>query len=230
MKTIGLLGGMSWESTREYYELLNTMARDHFGGSHSCPCIIHSFDFAEINALQHQDKWDEMARLLIKASVSLESSGAELLMIGTNTMHLLADQIEKSIDIPLVHIADAVAEPIKKRELKKIALLGTRFTMEKPFYANRLKKKHGISSLVPDENDRKYIHRVIYEELIKGVVKDDSRNGFLKIIDRLTTQGAEGVILGCTEIPLLVKQEHCQIPVLDSTSLHAKAAFEMAIK
>lgn len=221
---------MSWESTREYYELLNTMAREHFGGSHSCPCIIHSFDFAEINALQHQDKWAEMARLLIKASVSLESSGAKLLMIVTNTMHLLADQIEKSIDIPLVHIADAVAESIKKMGLKKIALLGTRFTMEKSFYANRLKEKHGISTLVPDENDRKYIHRVIYEELINGVIKNDSRNGFLKIIDRLAEQGAEGVILGCTEIPLLVKQEHCQIPVLDSTSLHAKAAFERAIK
>ena len=230
MKTIGLLGGMSWESTREYYELLNTMARKHFGGSHSCPCIIHSFDFAEIDKLQHQDKWDEMAGLLIKASIALESSGAELLMIGTNTMHLLAEQIEENIQIPLIHIADAIAEPIIKKGLKKIALLGTRFTMEKPFYANRLKENHGISTLTPDEKDRKYIHKIIYEELIKGIIKDDSRNGFLQIIDRLSKQGAEGVILGCTEIPLLVKQEHCQIPVLDSTSLHAKAAFEFAIK
>lgn len=230
MKTIGLLGGMSWESSSLYYSLLNKMAQEEFGGSYSCPCILYSFDFHIIDNLQHQGKWKALNESLAKAAKSLELSGAELLIICTNTMHLIADDIQSSIGIPVVHIVDAVASEIKNRGLNRVGLLGTKFTMEKSFFSNRLKEKHNISCIVPPQKERELIHNVIYTELIRGKIVDKSKAQYIEIIEKLKENGAEGIILGCTEIPMLVKQEDASIPIFDTTSIHAAAAFAEAIK
>jgi len=228
MKTIGLLGGMSWESTREYYNILNKLAHTQFGRSNSCPCLIHSFNFKIIDDLQHQGKWQELAELLIDAVKNLELSGAQILMICTNTMHIVADKIESEINIPLIHIVDAVASDIISRGIKTVGLLGTRFTMEKDFFSGRLKEKHDISCLIPSQEERNLIHKVIYNELIQGLILPESKLQYLEIIENLKAKGAEGIILGCTEIPLLIKQEDPSLPIFDSTGIHAQAAFSIA--
>lgn len=229
MKTIGLLGGMSWESTAVYYRLLNEKVKARLGGLHSALVLLHSVDFAPIAELQADGKWDEAGAVLAGAAKGLEAAGADIMLIGTNTMHLVAPQVAGAITIPLLHIADATAEAIKPMGIQKVGLLGTRFTMEKDFYKGHLRDHHGIETLVPNEEDRDVIHRIIYEELCLGVVKEQSRDAYLTIIGKLKDAGAECIILGCTEICLLIEQQHISLPLFDTTSLHAEAAVNFAI-
>ncbi len=229
MKTIGLIGGMSWESSLEYYRLLNKMVKEKLGEPHSCQCIMYSVDFAEFERLQHEAKWKELTIKMIDIAKKLELAGAELIVICTNTMHKMAEDVKMNLKIPVLHIADAAAGEIIDKQMKKVGLLGTKFTMEEDFYKKRLKVKHGINVITPDEQEREIIHNVIYKELISGILNDESRNKFKKIIDHLKTRGAEGVILGCTEIPLLIKGKDSSIPVFDTTLLHAKKAVEFAL-
>ena len=229
MHTIGLLGGMSWESTREYYRMLNEGARDALGGLHSAKLLMHSFDFAEIAKLQHDDKWGDLEAMLTNAAKNMEAGGAEAIVICTNLMHKLASAIEKSINIPLLHIADAVAAAMKTNGQKTAGLLGAKFTMEEPFYANRL-KQHGIKTIIPDDADRQIVHDAIYNELCQGKITNATRKQFLKIINRLKDQGAEGVILGCTEIPLLIKQQDTNVTLYDTTELHAQYILDWMLK
>jgi aspartate racemase len=228
-KLIGLIGGMSWESSAEYYRIINELVRDRLGGLHSAKCLMWSFDFAEIEALQHAGRWDDATVEMIKAAQSLERGGADFVLICTNTMHRMADEVQAAINIPLIHIADPTAERIKDAGLKKIGLLGTAFTMEQDFYKGRLVSKHGLEVLVPDDEDRKTVHRIIYEELVQGIVKETSRQMYRDVIARLVEQGAEAVILGCTEIMLLVRPEDSSVPVYDTTAIHAEAAVELAV-
>ncbi len=230
MKTIGLLGGMSWESTALYYSHINELVKEKLGGLHSAKIAMVSVDFQEIEILQHAGEWDATGEILAKASQQIEAAGADFLLICTNTMHKVAPQIEAAIEIPLLHIADATAERIKAEGIQNIGLLGTRFTMEQEFYAGRLKEKHGLRVILPSEEDREIVHRVIYEELVLGIVRDESRREYLRIMDDLRAQGAEGVIEGCTEIVMLVQQAHTDIPLFDTTSIHAEAAVEMALR
>ena len=230
MKTIGLLGGMSWESTALYYQQINELVKEKLGGLHSAQIALVSVDFQEIEDLQHQGKWEEAGEVLSKAALQVQAAGADFLVICTNTMHKVAPQIEKAIQIPLLHIADATAEAIKSRGIKTIGLLGTNFTMEQEFYAGRLSKTHGLEVLTPPKKDRDIVHSVIYEELVLGVVKKESRAEYLRIMKDLQDRGAEGVIEGCTEIVLLVQQEHTAIPLFDTTSIHARKAVEMALE
>ena len=230
MKTIGLLGGMSWESTESYYRLINQAVKQTLGGLHSAKVCLYSVDFAEIEKLQHQGDWNRTAEILLKAAQNIERGGADFILICTNTMHLVAPQIQAGINIPLLHIADATAAEIKKSDIKKIGLLGTAFTMEEGFYKGRLEKEHSLEVITPDEADRKIIHQVIYDELCLGKIDDSSRNEYLRVIDTLVAQGAEGVILGCTEIALLLKPEHTAIRLFDTTEIHALSAVKMALK
>ena len=230
MKTTGLLGGMSWESTALYYSHINELVKEKLGGLHSAKIAMVSVDFQEIEILQHAGEWDATGEILAKASQQIEAAGADFLLICTNTMHKVAPQIEAAIEIPLLHIADATAEWIKAEGIQNIGLLGTRFTMEQEFYAGRLKEKHGLRVILPSEEDREIVHRVIYEELVLGIVRDESRREYLRIMDDLRAQGAEGVIEGCTEIVMLVQQAHTDIPLFDTTSIHAEAAVEMALR
>lgn len=229
MKTIGLLGGMSWESTAVYYRLLNEKVKARLGGLHSARVLLHSVNFAPIAELQAAGKWDEAGAVLAGAAKGLEAAGADIMLIGTNTMHLVAPQVADAISVPLLHIADATAEAIKPMGIQKVGLLGTRFTMEKDFYKGHLRDHHGIETLVPDADDRDVIHRIIYEELCLGVVKEQSRDAYLTIIGKLKDAGAECIILGCTEICLLIEQQHISLPLFDTTSLHAEAAVNFAI-
>ena len=229
MKTIGLIGGMSWESSLEYYRLINEFIKEKLGKKHSAKCLMYSVDFAEIEEMQHRGKWDLLKDEMIKYAKNLKNGGADFIVICTNTMHKMADDIENEIDIPLIHIADAAADSIKKRKVGKVALLGTRFTMEKDFYKDRLKAK-GIEVIIPWDEEREIIHNTIYNELIDGLILEESKNKFKKIINNLYARGAEGIVLGCTEIPLLIKDEDSPIPVFDTTELHAKAAVEFAIE
>jgi len=199
MKTIGLLGGMSWESSLEYYRLLNQLVRKRLGGMHSARCILYSLDFAEIETLQMQDEWDQAADILIKAAQGLGRAGADCLLICTNTMHKLAEQVQANIQIPLLHIADATGEAVLAQGLQTVALLGTRFTMEEDFYRGRLEDKFNLQVLIPSANDRQVVHDVIYDELVQGTINPASRQAYLTIIDRLVEQGTQGIILGCTE-------------------------------
>lgn len=228
MKTIGLLGGMSWESTALYYQWINELVKEKLGGLHSARIAMVSVDFQEIEELQHKNKWEESGEILSRAAQSLEAAGADFLVICTNTMHKVAPQIEKSIGIPLLHIADATAEEIKKQGMKTVGLLGTKFTMEQEFYAGRLKERHGLKVLIPNKEDREMVHRVIYEELVLGKVKEKSREEYLQIMNKLRENGAEGVIEGCTEIVMLVEQKHTDIPLFDTTTIHARKAVEKA--
>lgn len=228
MKTIGLLGGMSWESTALYYQWINELVKEKLGGLHSARIAMVSVDFQEIEELQHKNKWEESGEILSRAAQSLEAAGADFLVICTNTMHKVAPQIEKSIGIPLLHIADATAEEIKKQGMKTVGLLGTKFTMEQEFYAGRLKERHGLKVLIPNKEDREMVHRVIYEELVLGKVKEKSREEYLQIMNKLRENGAEGVIEGCTEIVMLVEQKHTDIPLFDTTAIHARKAVEKA--
>ena len=229
MKTIGLLGGMSWESTVLYYSTINEEAKRRRGGLHSAPICLVSVDFAEIERLQHRDEWEAAAGILIEAAKSVEAGGGECLVICTNTMHKLADSVQAKIGIPLLHIADATGRCLQQDGVSKVALLGTRFTMEEDFYRKRLEDKFGLEVLTPDEAGREAVHRVIYGELCLGVVSPDSRNVFLDIIDELGAAGAEAVILGCTEITLLVQGEHTDMTLYDTTRIHAEAAVDWAL-
>ncbi len=229
MKTIGLLGGMSWESTALYYQQINELVKEKLGGLHSARIAMVSVDFQKIEDLQHQNKWDEAGEALSKAALQVEAAGADFLVICTNTMHKVAPQIENAIRIPLLHIADATAGEIKSQGMQTIGLLGTNFTMEEDFYAGRLTEKHGLEVLIPPKEDRGIVHRVIYEELVLGIVKEESRAEYLRIMEDLRDRGAEGVIEGCTEIVLLVQQEHTPIPLFDTTAIHARKAVEMAL-
>lgn len=230
MKTIGLIGGMSWESSLEYYRIINKIVKDKLGEPHSCKSIMYSVDFAEFEKLQHENRWELLTIKMIDIAKKLEKAGADLILICTNTMHKMAAEVQRNIEIPLLHIADAAAEKIKANNMNKVGLLGTRFTMEEDFYKKRLKERHKIDVIIPKAEDRKIVHNIIYKELISGIIKDESRDKFKKIIKDLEKKGAEGVILGCTEIPLLIKDKDSEIPVFDTTMLHAAKAVEMALK
>ena len=229
MKTIGLIGGMSWESSAEYYRLINTLIKDRLGGFHSAKCVMISVDFAEIETLQREDCWTESARILSAAARSLERAGADLILLCTNTMHKVADDIQASVQVPFLHIADATAEQIKAQSLTTVGLLGTRFTMEQDFYVGRLTRRFGLRVLIPDADEREMIHRVIYDELVLGDIRASSKAQYLAVIDRLIERGAQGIILGCTEIGLLVQATDCHVPIFDTTRLHAQAAVELAL-
>ncbi|GAD64557.1 MULTISPECIES: aspartate/glutamate racemase family protein [Pseudomonadaceae] len=229
MKTIGLLGGMSWESTLPYYRHINEAVRERLGGLHSARLVLYSLDFHEIEALQRQGDWAAAGTLLADAARRLESAGADFLLLCTNTMHKVADAIEAASALPLLHIADPTAAAIQAAGLQRVGLLGTRFTMEQPFYRQRLEDRHGIQVLVPDEPDRAEVHRVIYEELCRGVVSEASRQAYRQVISRLVARGAQAVILGCTEIGLLVRADDAEVPLFDTCVLHAQAAAERAL-
>lgn len=229
MKVIGLIGGMSWESSAEYYRLLNELTRDRLGGLHSARCVLWSVDFAEIERLQVAGEWDRAGAVLADAARSLEAAGAELVLICTNTMHKVADQVAAAVDIPLLHLADATADAVRAAGLRRIGLLGTAFTMEQSFYRDRL-ASHGLEVIVPDAPGRAVVHRVIYEELCLGVVREESRAAYRSVIGELVAQGAEGVILGCTEIELLVSAADSPVPVFATTRLHAEAAVKAALE
>ena len=228
MKTIGRLGGMSWESTQTYYRLLNEGVKRRLGGLHSAKLILYSVDFAEIEELQHQGNWAETGNILSRAARALEQAGAEFLVIGTNTMHKVAPEIEQTIGIPLLHIADATAGVLKQDGLSSVGLLGTRFTMEQDFYRERLEQA-GIQVIVPEEPEREVIHRVIYEELCQGEINQASKQAYLEIVTSLTERGAQAVILGCTEIGLLIRQEDTPVALYDTTEIHAAQAVEKAL-
>lgn len=229
MRTIGLIGGMSWESSAEYYRLLNQGVRDRLGPTTSASCLLWSFNFAEIEALQHRGDWDGLTARMVEAAQWLEAGGADALLICTNTMHRMADAVQDAVGVPLLHIADPTAERIASAGIRTVGLLGTAFTMEHDFYKGRLAQKYGLSVLVPDADDRATVHRIIYQELVAGKVLPESREAYRAIIARLVEAGAEGIILGCTEIMLLVRPEDSAVPVFDTTALHAAAAVEMAL-
>ncbi len=230
MKTIGILGGMSWESTSQYYSLINELVRENLGGLHSAELIIFSFDFARIEEMQSAGDWDAMAEELSKVAVRLEDAGAELLIIATNTMHKLAPVVEARVGIPILHIADAVAKECKRQGLSRLGLLGTRFTMEEGFYRDRLNSKHGLEVIVPDEEGRRMVDGIIYRKLCRGIIESSSRDAVAEVIEDLVDRGAEGIILGCTELPLLIKSEHISVPRLDTTSIHVRTAVEKALE
>ena len=229
MQTIGLIGGITPQSTILYYQTLNDLTAKHKGEPHSAKCIINSVDFGEIKDLQHDGRWDLLNDLMAKAGQNLENAGADCILICANTMHLTIDAVRKSVSIPVIHIAEATAEKIVAKELKTVALLGTKYTMEMDFYKDVL-TSFGIATLIPNAEDREEVNRVIYEELPQGVLKPSSKQAYIEIIERLQQEGAEGVILGCTEIPLLIKQEDVSIPVFDTTTIHATKAMELAKK
>lgn len=229
MKMLGLIGGMSWESSAEYYRLINRGVRDRCGPTASARCLLWSFDFSQIERLQHDGDWDGLTAHMIDAARRLEGAGAETLLICTNTMHRMAEDVQAAVGVPLLHIADPTAAAIRAQGLRRVALLGTAFTMEHDFYKGRLRDRHGLDVIVPDANDRATVHRIIYDELIAGRVEPASRDAYRAIIARLIAEGAEAVILGCTEIMLLVRPEDSAVPLFDTTALHAAAAVEAAL-
>ena len=229
MKTIGLIGGMSWESSIEYYRVINETAKEKLGGLHSAKSLMVTVDFAEIEKLQHADRWEEAGQILVKCAQDLERGGADFIVLCTNTMHKLADKIIAGVNIPFLHIADATAEKIRAADIKRIGLLGTRFTMEHDFYKGRLIDNFGLDVLIPEKADRDIVHRVIYEELVQGKIVDASRNEYKRIMQDLLAKGAQGIILGCTEIELLVKDGDCNAPLFPTTRIHAVAAVEKAL-
>jgi aspartate racemase len=230
MKTIGLLGGMTWHSTIEYYRLINTSVQTQLGGNHSARCILYSAEFAEVEELQESGGWDALSAFMTDLARRVEKAGADFLVICANTMHRTAPAIESAVSIPLLHIADATAAEVKKQQLRKVGLLGTRYTMEMEFYRERLQERHGLEVLIPDAEQRKTINDVIYEELGRGVIRSPSRESYVSIIDSLHGRGAQGIILGCTEIPLLIKPADYPIPMFDTTAIHATAAVDWALR
>lgn len=230
MKTIGLIGGMSWESTVEYYRLINETVKARLGGLHSAQCVLYSVDFAAVAALQRQGQWAEAARLLVDAAQKVERAGADLVLVCTNTMHKLADAIQAGIGIPLLHIADATADSVNRAGLRRVGLLGTRFTMEEEFYRGRLVSKHGLEVVIPDDADRGLVHRVIYEELCVGIIRPESKVELAGVMNRLVERGAGGIILGCTELGLLIEAEDSRVPLFDTTREHALAAVDQALQ
>jgi len=229
MKTIGLVGGMSWESTLEYYRTINQYTKERLGGFHSAKIVLYSVDFAEVEVRQHQGRWDELTGLMIDAAQRVERAGADVLIICANTMHRMVGDIDKNIRIPILHIGDVTARAVKGSLIGKVGLLGTRFTMEQDFYKQRLIRKHGLEVIIPEEKEREEIHSILYNELCLGEVREKSKGTFQKIIANLEARGAQGIILGCTEIPLLVNQEDYRIPLFDTTTLHARAAVDFAL-
>lgn len=229
MKTIGLIGGMSWESSLEYYRLINEGVKARLGGLHSAKSVMISVDFAEIEALQHTGRWAEAAQILIEAARGLERAGADCVVICTNTMHKVADAVQASVRVPLIHIADATAEQVKAAGLLRIGLLGTRFTMEEDFYVGRLIEKYGLDVIVPQPIERDDVHRIIYDELCLGLTRAESKARYVEIMAQLIACGAQGIILGCTEIGLLVQQADSRVPLFDTTRLHAEAAVEFSL-
>ena len=230
MKKIGLIGGMTWESTLEYYRIMNESVKEKLGGLHSADCVLFSFDFANIEKLQIRRKWGELTNLMIDAAQILEKIGAEFIVICTNTMHKMADETQSSIEIPILHITDVTAEEIMGKGLTKVGLLGTIFTMEEDFYKKRLKDKYGIDTIIPSKDEREIINNIIYKELSHGITKQSSKEKYIEIINNMLSRKAEGIILGCTEIPLLIKQKDVNPPVFDTTMIHAKEAVEYATK
>lgn len=229
MKTIGLIGGMSWESSIEYYRIINETVKEKLGGLHSAKSLMVTVDFAEIEKLQHEDRWDEAGQILARCAQDLERGGADFIVLCTNTMHKLADQMTSNVSIPLLHIADATAEKIVATGIKRIGLLGTRFTMEHDFYKGRLIHNYGLDVFIPEKADRDIIHRVIYEELVLGKIVDASRREYQRIMNDLLAKGAEGIILGCTEIELLITEGDSSAPLFPTTKIHAIAAVEKAL-
>lgn len=230
MKTIGLIGGMSWESSVVYYQIINRKTKEILGGSHSARSLMYSVEFNEIADLQSRGDWATLDAIMVDAAQRLERGGADCVVICTNTMHRCADKIIASVRIPLLHIGDATGDAIAKSGLKKVGLLGTKFTMEGDFLKKRLADKFGVETIIPDENDRGTIHSVIYDELVRGEINEGSRKAYLRIIEKLRTEGAEGVILGCTEIPLLVSSGDTEMRLFDTTALHAEMAVEFALR
>lgn len=230
MKTAGLLGGMSWESTVPYFQVLNREVGRRLGGLHSARVILLSVDFAEIEILQHKGRWDELGRMLAREARTIEEAGAEFLVLCTNTMHLVAPTIEEAIRIPLLHIADATARRIREAGISRVGLLGTRFTMEEPFYRGRLQDVHGLDVTVPPPEDRRIVHRIIYEELVLGRILPESRAEYQRMVQAMVGDGAQGVILGCTEIGLLLRQEDTETPLFDTALIHAEAAADLALQ
>jgi len=230
LKTIGLIGGLSWEASIEYYRLINESVRGKLGGTHSAKILMYSFDFEEVKKLQHSGDWETLTNCMVQSAAALTDAGADFIVICSNTMHKMAGEIEDQVGTPLLHIADATAEPILSAGLKRVGLLGTQFTMEQDFYKGRLVEKFGLEVLIPSDDDREIIHQIIYSELVFGRILDRSRQQYIEIIDRMVRNGAQGIILGCTEIGLLVNQSHVDIPLFDTTYLHAIAAVDRALE
>ena len=229
MKTIGMIGGMSWESTAEYYRVINERVKERMGGLHSARIMLYSVDFAEVEQLQEQGDWEQATTLMVDASQRVKAGGAGFIVICTNTMHRMADEIEQQVGLPLLHIADATAQAIREAGVGTVGLLGTRYTMEQDFYRGRLETQHGLEVLVPEEPDRTLVHNVIYNELCLGVTLEESRRRYLEIIDDLTRRGAQAVILGCTEIGLLIGPDDTPTLLFDTTRIHAEAAADRAV-
>ncbi|MGH3545768.1 MAG: aspartate/glutamate racemase family protein [Mycobacteriales bacterium] len=228
MKTIGLLGGMSWESSAVYYRIINELVRDRLGGLHSADCLMYSLDFGPVAQAQKEGRWEEAAAALVSAGQTLQRGGADFLVLCTNTMHKVADQLAAGVKIPLLHLIDTTAQAIGRAGMSRVGLLGTAFTMEQSFYRDRL-SSHGIDTVTPNTTDRELVHRVIYEELCQGVVREESRQAYQRVIERLAVAGAQGVILGCTEIELLIAAKDSVVPVFPTTALHAEAAVDLAL-
>jgi aspartate racemase len=229
MKRIGLLGGMSWESSAEYYRFLNEAVRHRLGGLHSADCLLRSVDFAGVEELQRTGRWSEAGKLLAAEAQALVAAGAELLVLCTNTMHRVADQIAAAVEIPFVHIADTTADAVRTAGLSTVGLLATAYTMEQDFYVGRLQRRHGLAVVVPGPEDRRLVHDVIYQELCLGIVKEESRQAYRRVIGDLAGRGAEGILLGCTEIDLLIGPDDAPVPVFDTTRLHAERAVDLAL-
>lgn len=230
MRTIGLIGGMSWESSKLYYEFLNTKAKEMLGGSHSAKCIMVSVDFADIERFTFAGDWDAIGELMKQAAQQLERAGADIILLCTNTIHLVSHSISENVSIPFLHIATTTGETIKRLGLKKIALLGTRFTMEKDFYTNTLINDFGLEILIPDSNDRQVVHDIIYNELVKGQFTNTSKQKIIEVIKELQSQGAQGIILGCTELPILISESDVEIPIFDTGKIHAHSAIKWSVQ
>jgi len=231
MKIIGLIGGMSWESSLEYYRMINELVKNKMGGLHSGRIIMYSLDFEEIEKMQTAGNWDELTQKMIDCAQTLEKASAEMILICTNTMHIMAEDVKNNINIPLIHIADSTAEKIKQMKLKKVGLLGTKYTMEQDFYRGRLKEKYDLDVIIPEsQEDREMINEVIFKELCVGEINESSKSKYLEVIENLIKRGAEGIILGCTEIPLLIKKSDIGIPLFDTMTIHAEAAVNYSIE
>lgn len=230
MKTIGLIGGMSWESSSEYYRIINQTVKEKLGNSHSAKSLMLSVDFEEIKRLMLEDDWDKLKNIMVNAAIQLEKGGADFIVICTNTMHRLVEDIAEKTNLPVLHIADATALKVKEKNIRKVGLLGTKFTMEQDFYKKHLAEKHNLEVIVPNEEDRNTIHDIIFNELCLSQIKKSSKREYIRIINDLKGNGVEGVILGCTEIPLLIKQEDVSIPIFDTTRIHAETAVEFALE
>lgn len=229
MKTIGLIGGMSWESTAEYYRIINREIGDRLGGQNSAKIVLHSVNFEEITHLQRVGDWDAAATILSRLAKSLEASGADLLLLCTNTMHLVAEQIQSAVQVPLLHIADALGEHLTAAGVSRVGLLGTRFTMEQDFYRLRLRERFGVEALIPESDERECVHRIIFDELCRGKVLEGSRDRYLQIVEGLRARGAQAAVLGCTEICLLIRQSMTEVPLYDTTEIHARSAVRHAL-